>query len=69
VRLPTTRSPRSRRAMSRIDAARYGICEQCGLRLQAGWLEASPQMRCCPACRPQQGRRRPSGPAAGSGTS
>jgi len=39
-------------ALGRIEAASYGICEQCGLRLQAAWLQASPQIRYCPGCRP-----------------
>lgn len=57
-------------ALSRIDAARYGACEQCGLRLQAGWLEASPQIRYCPVCSTPPGRRQhPPGSAAGSRTS
>jgi DnaK suppressor protein len=54
-------------AIRRIDAGRYGLCEQCGLRLRAGWLETSPQIRYCPGCSPYQGRMRPSGPVAGSG--
>jgi len=54
-------------ALGRIDAASYGICEQCGLRLQAGWLEASPQIRYCPDCRTQRCGRRQSDPAAGAG--
>lgn len=53
-------------ALGRIDAASYGICEQCGLRLQAGWLEASPQIRYCPDCCTQRCGRRRSGPAAGA---
>jgi DnaK suppressor protein len=40
-------------ALGRLDAGRYGICGHCGLGLQAGWLDASPQARYCPACRPQ----------------
>lgn len=56
-------------AIRRIDAGSYGFCEQCGLRLRAGWLETSPQIRYCPDCSPYQGRTRPSGPAAGSGMS
>jgi RNA polymerase-binding transcription factor DksA len=39
-------------ALARIDAARYGICEQCGERLRADWLEASPALRYCRRCRP-----------------
>lgn len=39
-------------ALGRIDAARYGICEQCGLRLPGGWLRACPQIRHCVDCRP-----------------
>src|SRR5437764_8108016 len=39
-------------ALARIDGASYGICEQCGGRLLADWLEASPQLRYCPRCRP-----------------
>jgi RNA polymerase-binding transcription factor DksA len=56
-------------ALGRIDAASYGICGQCGLPLQTGWLEASPQRRYCPGCSARRGRRRPPGPAAGPGTS
>ena len=55
-------------ALGRIDAASHGICEQCGLRMQAGWLEACPQIRHYPDCRPQSCRRGPSYPA-GSGMS
>ena len=44
-------------ALARIDAASYGICEQCGDRLRAGWLEASPQLRYCPRCRPPRPAR------------
>jgi len=55
-------------ALSRIDAASYGGCQQCGLRLRAGWLEASPQVRYCPDCSTPPGRRQhPAGPAAGHG--
>jgi DnaK suppressor protein len=39
-------------ALARIDAASYGICEQCGERLRADWLETSPQLRYCRRCRP-----------------
>jgi len=39
-------------ALARIDAGSYGICEQCGERLRADWLEASPQLRYCQRCRP-----------------
>jgi RNA polymerase-binding transcription factor DksA len=39
-------------ALARIDAASYGICEQCGERLRADWLEAFPQLRYCRRCRP-----------------
>lgn len=39
-------------ALGRIDAASYGTCEQCGGRLRADWLEASPQLRYCRRCRP-----------------
>src|SRR5215472_7023770 len=39
-------------ALARIDAGSYGICEQCGGRLRADWLEASPQLRYCRRCRP-----------------
>ena len=56
-------------ALGRIDAASYGICEQCGLRLKADWLEASPQIRYCPECCVRRCGRRESGPAAGLGTS
>ena len=41
-------------ALGRIEAASYGICEQCGLRLQAARLQASPQIRCCRGCRPHR---------------
>lgn len=56
-------------ALGRIDASSYGICGQCGLPLQTGLLEASPQRRYCPSCSARRGRRRPPGPAAGPGTS
>lgn len=39
-------------ALGRIDTARYGICERCGLLLHESWLTASPQRRYCPDCRP-----------------
>jgi RNA polymerase-binding transcription factor DksA len=39
-------------ALTRIDTASYGMCEQCGERLRADWLEASPQLRYCRRCRP-----------------
>jgi RNA polymerase-binding transcription factor DksA len=39
-------------ALARIDAGSYGVCEQCGRRLRAEWLEASPQLRYCRRCRP-----------------
>ena len=39
-------------ALARIDAGSYGVCEQCGDRLRSDWLEASPQLRYCPRCRP-----------------
>ena len=39
-------------ALARIDTGSYGICEQCGERLRADWLEASPQLRYCRRCRP-----------------
>jgi RNA polymerase-binding transcription factor DksA len=39
-------------ALARIDAASYGICEQCGARLRTDWLEASPQLRYCRRCGP-----------------
>ena len=45
-------------ALARIDAASYGICEQCGERLRADWLEASPQVRYCRTCRPPRSDRR-----------
>jgi RNA polymerase-binding transcription factor DksA len=56
-------------AMGRIDAASYGVCEQCGLRLDAGWLEASPQVRYCRGCCLRDRWRHPSGAAAGSAAS
>ena len=45
-------------ALARIDAASYGVCEQCGDRLRSDWLEASPQLRYCPRCRPPRSDRR-----------
>jgi RNA polymerase-binding transcription factor DksA len=44
-------------ALARIDAASYGICEQCGERLGADWLAASPQLRYCRRCRPPRPER------------
>ena len=44
-------------ALARIDAASYGICEQCGERLRADWLAASPQLRYCRRCRPPRPER------------
>lgn len=41
-------------ALARIDAASYGICEQCGERLRTDWLEAIPQLRYCRRCRPHR---------------
>ena len=53
-------------ALARIDAASYGICEQCGERLRADWLEASPQLRYCRRCRPPRPDRwQPPGGAPG----
>jgi RNA polymerase-binding transcription factor DksA len=53
-------------ALARIDAASYGICEQCGERLRADWLEASPQLRYCRRCRPlRSDRQHPPRGAAG----
>ena len=46
-------------ALARIDVASYGICEQCGERLRADWLEASPQLRYCRRCRPPRPDRWP----------
>jgi DnaK suppressor protein len=47
-------------ALGRIDAASYGICEHCGARLRADWLDARPQLRYCRRCGPprQHGRNR-----------
>jgi DnaK suppressor protein len=45
-------------AMGRISTASYGICEDCGLPIQASWLDACPQVRYCEACHPSQGGRR-----------
>ena len=38
-------------ALRRVDNGRYGLCERCGLRLPADWLDAAPQARYCPQCR------------------
>lgn len=44
-------------ALSRINSASYGFCEQCSVRLEAGWLQARPQIRHCPDCCPRSCRR------------
>jgi len=38
-------------ALRRVDTGRYGLCEQCGLRMPTDWLDAAPQARYCPQCR------------------
>ena len=37
-------------AIERIDAGQYGICERCGLEVEARRLEAVPQATTCAAC-------------------
>ena len=47
-------------AIGRIDTGSYGICEHCGLPVEAGWLDACPRARYCRiATRSQAGRSRP----------
>lgn len=54
-------------ALARIDAGSYGICEQCGGRLRADWLEAGPQLRYCQRCRAPRPDWNPSRGAPGRG--
>jgi RNA polymerase-binding transcription factor DksA len=44
-------------ALGRIDAARYGLCEQCGTPMPASLLAAWPQARYCSQCSPSASPR------------
>ncbi len=45
------------RALSRIDAGTYGVCESCGQPIGKGRLLAFPQATLCVACKQRQERR------------
>jgi RNA polymerase-binding transcription factor DksA len=44
-------------ALGRIDAARFGVCEQCGAPIPASLLAALPQARYCTQCSPPASSR------------
>ncbi|HEY2553300.1 MAG TPA: TraR/DksA C4-type zinc finger protein [Streptosporangiaceae bacterium] len=44
-------------ALGRIDAARFGLCEQCGAPVPASLLARVPQARYCPQCSAPAGQR------------
>jgi hypothetical protein len=39
-------------ALARLDAGRFGWCQQCGSAITATRLAQIPQARYCPACQP-----------------
>jgi DnaK suppressor protein len=45
------------RALSRIDAGTYGVCESCGQPIGKARLQAFPQATLCVACKQRQERR------------
>jgi RNA polymerase-binding transcription factor DksA len=57
--LATIRSRREQveRALERVEAGTYGICETCGQQIAAERLEASPAVTECIACRRNSERR------------
>jgi RNA polymerase-binding transcription factor DksA len=38
------------RALARLDAGKYGICEQCGIDIEPARLRAAPQATLCATC-------------------
>lgn len=46
-------------ALSKIDAGRYGQCEECGTSIPVARLRALPWARRCVSCESQRGARRP----------
>lgn len=44
-------------ALGRIDAARFGLCEQCGGPIAPGVLAGTPQARYCARCSPPAASR------------
>jgi RNA polymerase-binding protein DksA len=45
------------RALRRLDAGTYGICESCGMPIAAGRLRAFPRATLCIACKQAEERR------------
>jgi RNA polymerase-binding protein DksA len=45
------------RAMRRLDAGTYGVCESCGNPIAAGRLRAFPRATLCIACKQAEERR------------
>ena len=45
------------RALSRIDAGTYGVCESCGQPIGKARLQAFPQATLCVTCKQRQERR------------
>jgi len=45
------------RALGRIDAGTYGVCESCGQPIGKARLQAFPQATLCVACKQRQERR------------
>ncbi|MGH8972245.1 MAG: TraR/DksA family transcriptional regulator, partial [Acidimicrobiia bacterium] len=46
------------RALDRMDANTYGICERCGKRISVARLEALPYAALCIDCKSREERRR-----------
>ncbi|MGH9037439.1 MAG: TraR/DksA family transcriptional regulator [Acidimicrobiia bacterium] len=46
------------RALGRMDAGTYGICERCGKRISVARLEALPYAALCIDCKSREERRR-----------
>ena len=53
----TARREQVERALARVEAGTYGICETCGQHIAAERLEASPAVTECIACRRTSERR------------
>lgn len=53
------RGRRLRRALTRIAAGGYGICEECGARISLRRLTALPDAVTCLACQEQRERQEP----------
>jgi len=47
----------SERALARIDAGTYGVCESCGQPIGKARLQAFPRATLCVACKQRQERR------------